>query len=131
MKRSLPRWRKRQVPQPSAERRERKCRHHHRLRREGRLVSRSRPVIRDAREFAEGHRRQVVELKESLLTSDHSSILAIRSQFPVFERKVYLNSCSQGALSKRVEAAFGEYLRSWHEQVRRGISGLRNMRRRA
>lgn len=50
------------------------------------------------------------------MTSDHSSILAIRSQFPVFERKVYLNSCSQGALSKRVEAAFGEYLRSWHEQ---------------
>ena len=45
-----------------------------------------------------------------------SSILAIRSQFPIFERKVYLNSCSQGALSKRVEAAFGEYLHSWHEQ---------------
>ena len=45
-----------------------------------------------------------------------SSILAIRSQFPVFERKVYLNSCSQGALSKRVEAAFGEYLEVWHEQ---------------
>jgi selenocysteine lyase/cysteine desulfurase len=50
------------------------------------------------------------------LALDSSSISAIRSQFPVFERKVYLNSCSQGALSKRVEAAFGEYLRSWHEQ---------------
>jgi selenocysteine lyase/cysteine desulfurase len=57
-----------------------------------------------------------VELKESLLALNDSSILAIRSQFPVFERKVYLNSCSQGALSKRVEAAFGEYLHSWHEQ---------------
>ncbi len=45
-----------------------------------------------------------------------NSILAIRSQFPVFERKVYLNSCSQGALSKRVEAAFGDYLQVWHEQ---------------
>lgn len=45
-----------------------------------------------------------------------SAILAIRSQFPVFERKLYLNSCSQGALSRRVETAFGEYLRSWHEQ---------------
>jgi selenocysteine lyase/cysteine desulfurase len=50
------------------------------------------------------------------LAFNDSSILAIRSQFPVFERKVYLNSCSQGALSKRVEAAFGEYLHSWHEQ---------------
>jgi selenocysteine lyase/cysteine desulfurase len=57
-----------------------------------------------------------VELKESLLALNDSSILAIRSQFPVFERKVYLNSCSQGALSKPVEAAFGEYLHSWHEQ---------------
>ena len=45
-----------------------------------------------------------------------SSILAIRSQFPVFERKVYLNSCSQGALSKRVESGFAEYLQVWHEQ---------------
>jgi selenocysteine lyase/cysteine desulfurase len=50
------------------------------------------------------------------LALNDSSILGIRSQFPVFERKVYLNSCSQGALSKRVEAAFGEYLHSWHEQ---------------
>ncbi len=50
------------------------------------------------------------------MTSDSSSIAVIRSQFPVFERKVYLNSCSQGALSKRVEDAFDEYLWSWHEQ---------------
>ena len=47
---------------------------------------------------------------------DPSSISAIRSQFPIFERKVYLNSCSQGALSKRVEAAFSEYLQTWHDQ---------------
>jgi len=58
----------------------------------------------------------MVELKESFLALDDNSILAIRSQFPVFERKVYLNSCSQGALSRRVEAAFGEYLQVWHEQ---------------
>lgn len=45
-----------------------------------------------------------------------SSISAMRSQFPVFERKIYLNSCSQGALSQRVEGAFTEYLRVWHEQ---------------
>ncbi len=50
------------------------------------------------------------------MVTSQNSILAIRSQFPIFERKVYLNSCSQGALSRRVEAAFGEFLESWHEQ---------------
>ena len=50
------------------------------------------------------------------MTIDEKLSAAFRSQFPVFERKIYLNSCSQGALSTRVEAAFGEFLRSWHEQ---------------
>ena len=50
------------------------------------------------------------------MVTSQNSILAIRSQFPIFERKIYLNSCSQGALSRRVEAAFGEFLESWHEQ---------------
>jgi hypothetical protein len=39
----------------------------------------------------------------------------IRSRFPVFSRKIYLNSCSQGALSDAVEAGIQEYLRTWHE----------------
>lgn len=38
-----------------------------------------------------------------------------RSQFPIFEQHVYLASCSQGALSRRVRAAFEEYLESWDE----------------
>src|SRR5262245_27900764 len=38
-----------------------------------------------------------------------------RSRFPIFERRVYVNSCSQGALSLDVDAAFREYLDSWHE----------------
>jgi selenocysteine lyase/cysteine desulfurase len=42
-------------------------------------------------------------------------ISSIRSRFPVFQKKIYLNSCSQGALSDKVEAAFQEYLRTWHE----------------
>ena len=45
-----------------------------------------------------------------------ASISSIRSRFPVFQKKIYLNSCSQGALSDRVEAGFQEYLRVWHEQ---------------
>jgi selenocysteine lyase/cysteine desulfurase len=46
----------------------------------------------------------------------NTTVAAIRSQFPVFKKKIYLNSCSQGALSERVEAGFLQYLRSWHEQ---------------
>jgi selenocysteine lyase/cysteine desulfurase len=39
-----------------------------------------------------------------------------RSRFPIFERRVYLNTCSQGALSKDVDQAIRGYLESWHEQ---------------
>jgi selenocysteine lyase/cysteine desulfurase len=38
---------------------------------------------------------------------------AIRSEFPIFEHTVYLNSCSQGALSRRVRAAYEDYLDGW------------------
>ena len=40
---------------------------------------------------------------------------AIRGEFPIFERKTYLNSCSQGALSHRVRAAYEEYLAGWDD----------------
>jgi len=42
-------------------------------------------------------------------------IQKIRSRFPVFSRKIYLNSCSQGALSDAVEAGIQEYLCTWHD----------------
>src|SRR5205085_9890313 len=38
-----------------------------------------------------------------------------RSRFPIFGRRIYVNSCSQGALSTDVEAAIHEYVASWHE----------------
>ena len=38
-----------------------------------------------------------------------------RSRFPIFKRRVYVNSCSQGALSTDVEDAMRAYLDSWHE----------------
>mgnify|MGYP002336088052 CR=1 FL=1 len=38
---------------------------------------------------------------------------AIRGRFPVFRDKVYVNSCSQGALSDAVRAAYEEYLDGW------------------
>ncbi|MGH3092790.1 MAG: aminotransferase class V-fold PLP-dependent enzyme, partial [Gaiellaceae bacterium] len=40
----------------------------------------------------------------------------IRSRFPILERLVYVNSCSQGALSDAVQAAYAAYLRDWDEQ---------------
>jgi selenocysteine lyase/cysteine desulfurase len=40
---------------------------------------------------------------------------AVRGRFPVFERKVYANSCSQGALSDAVRAAYEEYLDGWDQ----------------
>jgi selenocysteine lyase/cysteine desulfurase len=41
-------------------------------------------------------------------------LAALRRRFPIFQKKIYLNSCSQGALSDTVEEAFHEYLASWH-----------------
>ncbi|MGH3012909.1 MAG: aminotransferase class V-fold PLP-dependent enzyme, partial [Gaiellaceae bacterium] len=40
----------------------------------------------------------------------------IRPRFPIFERLTYVNSCSQGALSDDVRAAYETYLRDWDEQ---------------
>ena len=39
----------------------------------------------------------------------------IRSRFPIFRHKIYLNSCSQGALSDAVENGVAAYISSWHE----------------
>ena len=40
----------------------------------------------------------------------------IRHRFPIFERLVYINSCSQGALSDSVRASYDAYLRDWDEK---------------
>ena len=39
----------------------------------------------------------------------------IRHRFPVFEQCVYINSCSQGALSDAVREAYARYLDDWDE----------------
>jgi selenocysteine lyase/cysteine desulfurase len=43
-------------------------------------------------------------------------IQGIRSRFRIFQRKIYLNTCSQGALSDAVQAGLEDYIDSWHEQ---------------
>jgi selenocysteine lyase/cysteine desulfurase len=63
----------------------------------------------------------------------------IRHRFPIFEDRVYINSCSQGALSDAVRAAYERYLSDWDEHgapweywvgqleaARRSIAGLVN-----
>jgi selenocysteine lyase/cysteine desulfurase len=45
-----------------------------------------------------------------------SQINEIRSRFRIFDRKIYLNTCSQGPLSEAVQAGFEDYLASWDEQ---------------
>jgi selenocysteine lyase/cysteine desulfurase len=49
------------------------------------------------------------------MLTDHK-LLEIRSRFPIFQRKIYLNSCSQGALSDAVQTGLEDYISSWHEQ---------------
>lgn len=39
----------------------------------------------------------------------------VRSHFPIFRHKIYLNSCSQGALSDAVESGLKRYVESWHQ----------------
>jgi len=51
-------------------------------------------------------------------TRDAEAIYSdFRGRFPIFREKIYLNSCSQGALSDVVKQALNEFTRSW---TRRG-----------
>src|SRR5437879_3828405 len=52
---------------------------------------------------------------ESLMLTD-KQVQEIRSRFSIFQRKIYLNSCSQGALSDAVQAGLEDFVASWHEQ---------------
>jgi selenocysteine lyase/cysteine desulfurase len=54
-------------------------------------------------------------LKKDLMLTD-KQIQEIRSRFSIFQRKIYLNSCSQGALSDAVQTGLEDYIASWHEQ---------------
>jgi selenocysteine lyase/cysteine desulfurase len=52
---------------------------------------------------------------QNLMLTD-KQIQKIRSRFSIFQRKIYLNTCSQGALSDAVQAGLEAYIASWHEQ---------------
>lgn len=40
----------------------------------------------------------------------------IRHRFPIFRNRIYINSCSQGALSDSVREAYEHYLEDWDER---------------
>ena len=44
-----------------------------------------------------------------------TQIREIRSRFNIFKHKIYLSSCSQGALSDAVQAGLEDFMASWHE----------------
>ncbi|MBI4540780.1 MAG: aminotransferase class V-fold PLP-dependent enzyme [Gemmatimonadetes bacterium] len=45
-----------------------------------------------------------------------TSFQQIRAEFPILGRKIYLNSCSLGALSRRSERHLEEFLARWHDE---------------
>jgi kynureninase len=51
--------------------------------------------------------------------SRHSSghpLSHYRAEFPIFREKIYLNTCSLGALSTRVERRVAQYYATWHDR---------------
>src|SRR5207237_8698876 len=72
----------------------------------------------DTSDAAETEDRMYIEVANSytilgdMMLSD-SQISAVRARFPIFRRAVYLNSCSQGALSDAVESSMHELLETW------------------
>src|SRR5213592_471754 len=49
------------------------------------------------------------------VTDLHTLPAKCRHRFPIFEKRVYVNSCSQGALSDAVRDSYEQYLRDWDE----------------
>jgi kynureninase len=46
---------------------------------------------------------------------EHPELLTYRSEFPILQRKTYLNSCSLGALSHRSMQGLAQFMEMWNE----------------
>ena len=64
-------------------------------------------AARTTRSTATNHRPQSAE--------PHRELIAWRKEFPILQRKTYLNSCSLGALSKRSMAGMARFQELWNE----------------
>jgi selenocysteine lyase/cysteine desulfurase len=56
-----------------------------------------------------------VSIETSSVTAPVQLPESCRHRFPIFEQRVYINSCSQGALSDAVRASYEQYLSDWDE----------------
>jgi selenocysteine lyase/cysteine desulfurase len=56
-----------------------------------------------------------VSIETSSVTVPAQLPESCRHRFPIFEQRVYINSCSQGALSDAVRASYEQYLSDWDE----------------
>src|SRR5215218_6675911 len=66
--------------------------------------------------MSEAATRRAGEPGPAQLNQAHESVGGCRSRFPIFDRLTYINSCSQGALSDVVRAAYDDYLTGWDER---------------
>ena len=46
---------------------------------------------------------------------EHADLVAYRSEFPILQRKTYMNSCSLGAFSNRSMQNMGQFMEMWNE----------------
>src|SRR5438477_7672446 len=46
---------------------------------------------------------------------EHPELVSYRSEFPILQRKTYLNSCSLGALSNRSMQGLATFMEMWNE----------------
>ena len=46
---------------------------------------------------------------------EHPELVSYRSEFPILQRKTYLNSCSLGALSTRSMEGLAQFMETWNE----------------
>src|SRR5437667_1374448 len=46
---------------------------------------------------------------------EHADLVAYRSEFPILQRKTYMNSCSLGAFSNRSMLNMGQFMEMWNE----------------
>lgn len=52
----------------------------------------------------------------TVASSPVHALAGYRAEFPIFERRIYLNSCSLGALSRRSRAWVDRFLEEWQER---------------
>lgn len=61
------------------------------------------------------HRRITAASYKTTTDEPQRDLLAYRDEFPILQKKTFLNTCSLGALSKRSIGAVQEYLELWAE----------------